>query len=376
MLMRKLGITAVTLAVAMSLHAQQKKTITISNPSAADRQELVTIPFQTLKQQFGLKDTVFVIKNKKSGEVLPIQFERLGKQHVQNVLIEASIAGKGKLELVVVQEKAPVAIQKTYARYVPERKDDFAWENNVVAFRAYGKALEGTSEDAQGFDFWAKRTSDLIINEWYATGDYHADHGKGLDYYSVGQTLGVGDVALYFGDKVHYTKHYRHFEILDNGPLRSTFKLIFEPQAIAGETIVLEKTISLDAGSQLSKVSLSVKNTNAERTPLVVGIAKRKEERPDFQWASDDGVFSYWEPAQNGNITGTGLILPDDRAALIQSPTQFLFKITQQNNQPLEYYMGAAFNKAGAITSDEQWHMYLLTKAEHLHHPLTIKYNK
>lgn len=259
MLMRKLGITAVTLAVAMSLHAQQKKTITISNPSAADRQELVTIPFQTLKQQFGLKDTVFVIKNKKSGEVLPIQFERLGKQHVQNVLIEASIAGKGKLELVVVQEKAPVAIQKTYARYVPERKDDFAWENNVVAFRAYGKALEGTSEDAQGFDFWAKRTSDLIINEWYATGDYHADHGKGLDYYSVGQTLGVGDVALYFGDKVHYTKHYRHFEILDNGPLRSTFKLIFEPQAIAGETIVLEKTISLDAGSQLSKVSLSVK---------------------------------------------------------------------------------------------------------------------
>lgn len=112
MLMRKLGITAVTLAVAMSLHAQQKKTITISNPSAADRQELVTIPFQTLKQQFGLKDTVFVIKNKKSGEVLPIQFERLGKQHVQNVLIEASIAGKGKLELVVVQEKAPVAIQK------------------------------------------------------------------------------------------------------------------------------------------------------------------------------------------------------------------------------------------------------------------------
>lgn len=374
--MRKLGITAVTLAIAMSLHAQHKRTITISNPTVEARQELVTIPFQTLKQQFGLKDTAFVIKNKKNGEILPMQFERRGQQHVQNVLIEASIAGKGELELIVAREKAPVTVQKTYARYVPERKDDFAWENNVVAFRAYGKALEGTSEDAQGFDFWAKRTNDLIINEWYATGDYHADHGKGLDYYSVGQTLGVGDVALYFDDKLHYTKHYRRFEILDNGPLRSTFKLIFEPQSIAGETIVLEKTISLDAGSQVSQVSLSVKNAHAEHTPLVVGIAKRKEEQPAFQWASNNGVFSYWEPAQNGNITGTGLILPHKQTTLIQSPSQFLFKITQENTGVFTYYMGAAFNKAGSINSGEEWHTYLLTKAEHLRHPLTIKYNK
>ena len=28
--------------------------------------------------------------------------------------------------------------------YVPERKDDFAWENDKIAFRAYGKALRKT----------------------------------------------------------------------------------------------------------------------------------------------------------------------------------------------------------------------------------------
>ena len=29
----------------------------------------------------------------------------------------------------------------TYARFVPEREDDFAWENDLVAFRAYGPAM-------------------------------------------------------------------------------------------------------------------------------------------------------------------------------------------------------------------------------------------
>lgn len=31
---------------------------------------------------------------------------------------------------------------KVYGRFVPERYDDFAWENDKIAFRMYGKSLE------------------------------------------------------------------------------------------------------------------------------------------------------------------------------------------------------------------------------------------
>ena len=33
--------------------------------------------------------------------------------------------------------------KKVMARYVPERSDDFVFENNLIAGRFYGKALEG-----------------------------------------------------------------------------------------------------------------------------------------------------------------------------------------------------------------------------------------
>src|SRR5690606_5514535 len=133
------------------------------------------------------------------------------------------------------KEKAPTFPSKTYARYVAERFDDYAWENDVVAFRLYGKALEGRPDDAQGMDYWAKRTENLVINKWYKINDYHKDHGEGLDYYSVGQTLGAGDMALYHNNTIQFTKHYRKHEVLDNGPLRTTFRLTFEPQTIEGQ---------------------------------------------------------------------------------------------------------------------------------------------
>ena len=47
----------------------------------------------------------------------------------------------------------PPPIVKTFARYVPERYDDFAWESDRIAHRAYGLALipaEGTISSGAG----------------------------------------------------------------------------------------------------------------------------------------------------------------------------------------------------------------------------------
>lgn len=36
----------------------------------------------------------------------------------------------------------------------PERVDDIAWENDRIAFRTYGPALQATGEKAYGCDIW------------------------------------------------------------------------------------------------------------------------------------------------------------------------------------------------------------------------------
>src|SRR3546814_4454501 len=131
--------------------------------------------------------------------------------------------------------------------------DDFAWGNDKIAFRMDGKALEGTAGDAHGIDVWVKRTSELVINKWYKSGDYHKDHGDGMDYYSVGMTLGAGDIVPFTGDTLWFPNHYRGYQVLDNGPLRSTFRLDFEQWNAGGMPVKVSKLVSLDAGSRMNR---------------------------------------------------------------------------------------------------------------------------
>jgi len=79
---------------------------------------------------------------------------------------------------------------------VRERRDDFAWENDRVAHRMYGAALETWVQEpltSSGVDVWVKRTPRLVINDWYLVDDYHRDTGEGADLYSVGRTRGAAE---------------------------------------------------------------------------------------------------------------------------------------------------------------------------------------
>jgi len=363
-----------TILMAISLasisHAQHK--IVIKNKTPHLRKEIVSIPYDSFCKHFQV-DSIFTVLNDTDGSEIIHQLEKLGEAVPQNVLLQVTVPSKGKISLTVKPEKGTRFESHTYARYVPERKDDFAWENDVVAFRAYGKALEGSSEDAQGFDFWSKRTSSLIINEWYKTGDYHADHGKGLDYYSVGQTLGVGDIALFLNGKVQYTQHYRQFQVLDNGPIRSTFKLIFEPQELAGQHISLSKTISIDAGNQHSSIRVDLLNKNNQTTPIVIGIARRNEQNPATQLGTH--TFSYWEPSfQDKGTTGTAILLGNTKASKLDTSDrkQFLLHTVVNNKKSFIYYNAAAWDRAGQITTAQEWFAFIKILNQKLQTPLIV----
>lgn len=350
--------------------AQQQ--IVISNPTNQNRQELIAIPYAKFNQHFKL-DTTFTVKDA-TGKIIPHQLEKLGGQNVMNVLVQVRVGPKEKMALNVVEGNSPSIESKTYARYVPERFDDFAWENDVVAFRMYGKALEGRKDDAQGMDYWAKRTDQLIINKWYKTEDYHKDHGEGLDYYSVGQTLGAGDVGLYFNNELSYTKHYRRYQILDNGPLRTTFRLDFDPEELDGQQIVLSKTISLDAGSNFNKIVLHVKNSANKATPIAIGIVKRKEESPLLTIGPKNSSLAYFEPEINASgKSAIAVIVPDQQVSYENNrPEQALLISSVKNGKDYVYYNGAAWDRAGKVTDAQIWNKVVDQYKNNLKKPLKV----
>jgi hypothetical protein len=337
---------------------------------------LVSIPVKELIshwKDFGKKE--FKIINTDTKKEIPYQLEYLSNKEPVNLLLQINIEPEAQLNMGIIMGAPTALLPKTFARYVPERKDDFAWENDRIAFRMYGKALEGTKEDAYGLDVWLKRTDRLILNERYKRGEYHIDHGDGLDYYHVGFSLGAGNIAPYINDSIWFSKNYHRYEILDNGPLRSTFRLFYDEWNVTGQPVSATKTISLDVGSQLNKMAIQY-NFKENVLPVAVGIIKRKE-KGAILLAEQKGVMGYWEPAHGKDgITGVGCILPDSVKEMKMDKKHLLSIAEVKPNQIYIYYTGAAWNKAGKITNENQWFQYLDNFAEKLKHPLEVTFVK
>ncbi|QBN17880.1 DUF4861 family protein [Flavobacterium nackdongense] len=354
--------------------AQSKKTINILNNSNLDRKEaVIAIQWETILTNYPKIDTTdFVVINPKTKQQIPFQLEHRGLKTIQNLLLQVDVKAKSTLSLSIQKGKPENFVVKTYARFVPERKDDFAWENDRIAFRTYGKAIEKTKEDAYGLDVWVKRTDKMIINERYKLGDYHIDHGNGMDYYHVGFSLGAGNMAPYINDTIRYSGNYHQWKVLDNGPLRSTFQLFYDTWNAGGTKVKATKTISLDAGSQLNRIENVYLFDGDKPLPVVVGIIKRPE-AGIISLDEKQGTMSYWEPTHKEHgTTGVGSILTSTVNAMLVNDKQILAKTEVKNNEPIIYYSGAAWDKAGKIANSKQWDSYLETFSQQIAAPLII----
>jgi hypothetical protein len=378
--MKKIIFALGLLAIQAYANAQQiLAKISIENSSNLVRKnELVSIPWRDILKQYPKIDTAnFKVISQASKQEIPFQLERLGQKDVANLLLQVSIDVHKSLVLQIEKGKASAFGPKTYARYVPERKDDFAWENDVIAFRAYGKALEGTSENAQGLDIWSKRTANLIINKWYKSGDYHNDHGEGLDFYSVGMTLGAGDIAPFANGKIVYPNHYRRFFVLDNGPLRSSFRLEFDAFDVEGKAITLSKTYSLDAGSQLNKVVVQVTDPAERKLAMVVGLVTSHAQNGNKYMGTSSGISYYWHKTnpKNGTI-GVAALVAGEFDKTFEGEGQLLNQLSISNNQPIVYYNGGVWDKQGSISSEQEWIHYLQQFKAKLAEPVKVVISK
>ena len=387
-------------------------TVTVTNPLAMERSnEMVEVSMETVTDRLGLADTAQIVVLNADGQQVPYQITYDGK-----VIFPAAIAAGGTATYTI-QTGTPEAFDvKACGRCYPERMDDMAWENDLVAFRAYGPALQAKGERGFGYDLFTKyNTTEPILEAMYAKEldketlakiaelkktdpkaaaelsrerSYHIDHGYGMDCYAVGPTLGAGVAALMVNDTIIYPWCYKNQEILDNGPLRFTVKLEFTPLTVKGDSTVVEtRLITLDAGSHLNKTAVSYSNLK-ETLPIVAGIVLHE---PDGAVVADaaNGYITYVDPTtgpDNGKIF-MGAAVP----AVVKDAKTVLFsekEKKERNNadghvlavsdyepgSEYVYYWGFAWDKADIKTADA-WNRYMADFAQKVRNPLTIKVN-
>ena len=151
--------------------------------------------------------------------------------------------------------------------------DDYAWENNLAAFRLYGPALEKIIMVSNGIDYWPNRLEPgdrrLVQERPGGEGSYHLDTGEGCDCHNVGQTSGWA-LRSYAGGKLWYSRNFREAETLDNGPDPHYGEKSHTPLLRRGRSAVsLVKIISLDANTHFNRLPISIR---AVRYVIAAGI--------------------------------------------------------------------------------------------------------
>lgn len=378
-------------------------TINVSNGENRFRQEVVELDAKTVYAKLGISGgRQFQVYNA-VGQQVAYQITHDGK-----VLIDASVRPCGTAVYTIKKGTPKTFINTCYGRMYPERVDDIAWENDRAAYRCYGPALQRTGEDAYGNDVWVKNTPDLVVEQRYYLEDimkpviaelkktdkaaadslnmltsYHFDQGHGLDCYKVGPTLGCGTPTLMDGDKLLFPYCYKDYEILDNGPLRFTVKLVYNPARIKGDANVIEyRILSLDKNSNFNKVTVWYEGLT-QPVDIASGVVIHTEDTESVVLGKD--YVQYADPTdnpqgQNFQIYVAALFpngVSETRKLMYDNPTRgnaghaLGIKKDYVNGEKYTYYFGSAWSKYDC-RSQHEWQVRIESFLDGLHNPLTI----
>lgn len=265
---------------------------------------------------------------------------------------------------------------RVYGRFVRERFDDFAWENDRVAHRMYGAALETWQKEpltSSGVDVWVKRTRRLVLNDWYLVDDYHRDHGEGGDLYSVGPSRGCGGSGIWSGGRLSVSRNFRESRVLANGPIRLVFELAYLPWEPGGRKVSERKRVTLDAGAHLNRFESFFTVEGEGELAWAAGIKKPPAAQLKVERAQ--GWLRTWEPVKDaqGNL-GCGIVL--DPALLVdvaEADGNALAVARSSPARPATYHAGSAWDRGGDFANVDDWDRHLAGWAQRLRSPLRVE---
>ncbi len=398
--MKLATIALAALCVGASVADAADATILVTHElDAARPAEIVVVPFAQIAAIAPALRMYHVVVRDAKGRALPLQItnyqhDHRGAQYDDLVFMYDFAAGEKRATFTVeaVATATPPDAPCVYARMVPERFDDVAWENDRIAHRMYGFALNtpaagGERLRGSGIDVWAKRVSYPIVDRWYAKGhdQFHKDaEGEGLDLYSIGGSRGAGGTGVWDGTKLWTSDNFVDGQVLSNGPRRAAFKLNYAPFDAGAQSQVSEtKQFTVDCGRNFDTVE-SVFDLPGNEAVVGIGIS----EHPAVQGfpaavltRDQDGRWmSFWEENQDGGL-GVAVILANDA-----TPTGFahedapggkgnannLLLVKAKDGVPLRYLAGAGWTKSGQFDGRAAWERYVKEFAARTQKPLTV----
>ncbi|MBK1855359.1 glycoside hydrolase family 88 protein [Verrucomicrobiaceae bacterium 5K15] len=334
------------------LSSAKLATFTASNPGRQNRlNEVVSMDWKKATALVsGITPENAAVRDTVTGYFLPVQvLDDNADGSPDRLLFQSDFTPSEKrtFQLLACAGVMPQAEKsQLMARYVPERKDDFVWENDRIAFRAYGPKL-AVEKARGGIDVWTKSVRYSIANAWYKLDNYHKDNGTGLDGYKVGDTLGCGGVGyLDADDKLYTSPVYSSHKVVEQGPLRLKFVLSYAPVEIGQAKITETRTFTMLAGEHHFTVSSAFKvEGDATGIRPVAGITTR-DPKAKASFSNKD-IVSYRDPVMSKDEGFINTFLISD-GKTVREKKHFLKEMAEDLSQPVSFGAGAIWRKIEA----------------------------
>jgi hypothetical protein len=194
--------------------------------------------------------------------------------------------------------------------------------------------------------------------------------------YNVGRSRGAGGTGVWDGTHLYTSRNYASWKVLANGPVRAVFELTYDGWDAHGMRVTEVKRFTVDAGRQLDQVDSTFTFSGPAALTVAVGLNKTpadKKQEPRMSLVRDDAghaLLQWVEQASNGAF-GTAIVLPA-ATGYAEDALNDLVLARVTSGAPLRYWVGAAWDRAGRITSKAAWQAYVAAEARRCAHPVHI----
>lgn len=330
--MKRYVVMLASLLALVGCRQERDEVIVVNHTNISRVGEMIEV----VADRFGVEEGKSIVVRNEQNKVVPSQLTYDGK-----LIFQSDVEAGATAHYTITYGRASKFQNYACGRVYPERVDDVAWESDLIAYRAYGPALQKSGERAFGYDVWVKNNTDLPVvearyekelnpdtkariaelresdpkaaDELYASVSYHNDHGNGFDAYKVGPTLGGGATALINGKGgIVYPYCWSECEVLDNGPLRFTVRLKYNPTTIDGEEVTEVRTISIDKGAFLNKTTVVYEGEGQKELNVMAGIVLHEEDvRAAYDQENCYVTYAEAVEAPNGGELYQALLFPN-----------------------------------------------------------------
>ena len=247
------------------------------------------------------------------------------------------------------------------------------WESDKVGYRFYLDWRNAT-------DIFGKKVPDLVLQNVGQDGfdSYHIMSDWGMDILKVGNSLGLGSVAMWDGQEARRVEDTEKIEcnIVSDGFIQSQIRTKYTGWKIADERYDLISNLTINSGSRITRHDLSI---SGDPLNLCTGIVKHESANLLHSQDLANGwqyLATYGKQSLADDNLGMAILFHQSSLVeLTEDEHNHVIVLKPDHNKVLYYFLAAWEKEPGGITNESEFVTYLQDTVDRLNTPVKMEIN-